>query len=87
MSIVAIAEPPGADVLALDNAFYAPAEVAEIASVSSSTILYYIHAGKLVAVRLSERTYRIPRNAVVRLLGLGAAPPQVIEEPRHDVSL
>jgi len=55
--------------------------------VSSSTILYYIHAGKLVAVRLSERTYRIPRSAVVRLLGLGAAPPQVIEEPRHDVSL
>jgi len=48
--------------------FYSPHEVAAIAGVHPSTILNYIAAGRLYAVKLSERTYRIPARAVLRLL-------------------
>lgn len=47
------------------KAFYSPHEVAEIGGLSTSTILNYIRSGKLYAVRLSERTYRIPLGAVI----------------------
>ena len=69
----------------LPKAFYSPAEVAELASVSSSTILNYVHDGRLVAVRLSERTYRIPRKAVIRLLALDATGPSLTEDASRDV--
>lgn len=69
----------------LDKSFYSPAEVAELARVSSSTILNYVHNRKLVAVRLSERTIRIPRKAVIRLLGLESPAPHVIDIPDADV--
>lgn len=52
----------------LDRPFYSPAEVAEIARVSSSTVLNYIREGRLASVRLSERTIRIPRRSVLKLL-------------------
>ena len=52
----------------LTKAFYSPHEVAEIAGVHSSTILNYIASGRLYAVKLSERTYRIPARSVLRLL-------------------
>jgi len=71
----------------LPKAFYSPGEVAELASLSSSTILNYIHDGRLAAVRLSERTYRIPRKAVIRLLGLGAPAPVLVEDPTRSVDL
>ncbi len=70
----------------LPKAFYSPAEVAALASLSSSTVLNYIHEGRLSAVRLSERTYRIPRKAVIRLLGLEAPGPATIEDPLGSVS-
>ena len=69
----------------LPKAFYSPAEVAQLASLSSSTILNYIHEGRLAAVRLSERTYRIPRKAVIRLLELEAPAPVVISDPSRTV--
>ena len=69
----------------LPKAFYSPSEVAGLASVSSSTILNYIHTGRLAAVRLSERTYRIPRKAVIRLLDPGAAYPGLTEDPSRQV--
>lgn len=50
------------------KAFYSPAEVASMASVHPSTILNYIASGRLYAVRLSQRTYRIPVRAVIALL-------------------
>jgi excisionase family DNA binding protein len=50
------------------KSFYSPHEVAAMASVHPSTILNYIAAGRLYAVKLSERTYRIPVRAVIRLL-------------------
>jgi excisionase family DNA binding protein len=70
----------------LPKAFYSPAEVAELASVSSSTILNYVHDGRLAAVRLSERTYRIPRKAVIRLLALDASEPVVAVDPSREVA-
>jgi excisionase family DNA binding protein len=60
--------PPRDAVDLLTKPFYAPSEVAQLASLSNSTILNYIHDGRLAAVKLSERTYRIPRKAVIRLL-------------------
>ncbi len=84
---MAVAEAPTDVRAALDKSFYSPAEVAELASVSSSTILNYIHSGRLAAVRLSARTYRIPRKAVIRLLGLEAPPATMIEDPDAVVTL
>ena len=52
----------------LTKALYSPHEVAQIAGVHSSTILNYIASGRLYAVKLSERTYRIPARAVLQLL-------------------
>ena len=50
------------------KSFYSPHEVAAMASVHPSTILNYIATGRLYAVKLSERTYRIPVRAVMGLL-------------------
>ncbi len=70
----------------LTKAFYSPAEVARMAGVHPATILNYIRDGKLYAVRLSERTIRIPARAVQKLLEPdGATPPKVIERPNTDV--
>ena len=52
----------------LTKSFYSPHEVAAMASVHPSTILNYIATGRLYAVKLSERTYRIPVRAVIGLL-------------------
>ena len=52
----------------LTKTFYSPHEVAQIAGVHSSTILNYIASGRLYAVKLSERTYRIPARSVLQLL-------------------
>ncbi len=85
---MAIAPAPSAELLdRLRKGFYSPGEVAELASLSSSTILNYIHDGKLAAVKLSERTYRIPRKAVIRFLGLEAPAPMINESPSRSVDL
>lgn len=61
--------------------FYSPHEVADIAGLHSSTILNYIASGRLYAVRLSERTYRIPARAVLQLLAPEQlTPPRVVVE-------
>ena len=52
----------------LTKQFYSPAEVAEMASLSTSTILNYVATDRLYAVKLSARTYRIPARAVLGLL-------------------
>lgn len=50
------------------KSFYSPHEVAAMADLHPSTILNYIASGRLYAVKLSERTYRIPARAVISLL-------------------
>jgi excisionase family DNA binding protein len=84
---MAIEAPAAPTVPSLRKAFYSPAEVAELASVSPSTVLNYIKAGKLPAVRLSERLIRIPRKAVVRLLELDEARPVVRDRPHRRVDI
>jgi excisionase family DNA binding protein len=74
--------------LKLDKPFYSPAEVANLAGLHSSTILNYIRDGKLYAVKLSERTYRIPLRSVLMLLDPeSVAPPSVIERPDERVEI
>jgi excisionase family DNA binding protein len=66
----------------LTKSFYSPHEVAAMAGVHPSTILNYIAAGRLYAVKLSERTYRIPVRAVIGLLEPERiAPSSMIVEP------
>jgi len=68
--------------LKLDKPFYSPAEVANLADLHSSTILNYIREGKLYAVKLSERTYRIPLRSVLKLLDPeSVSPPTAVERP------
>ena len=50
------------------KSFYSPHEVAEMASVHPSTILNYIASGRLYAIKLSARTFRIPVRSVIGLL-------------------
>lgn len=56
---------------------YAPRELAALLHVHPRTIVNWIHSGRLGAIRLSERTYRITRSAVVKLL----YPERVIRRP------
>ena len=68
------------------KSFYSPHEVAAMASVHPSTILNYIATGRLYAVKLSERTYRIPVRAVIGLLEPERLTPSSITvEPDADV--
>ena len=72
----------------LTQQFYTPGEVAALARVHRSTILNYIASGRLYAVKLSERTYRIPARAVLRLLEPERlSEPTITEEPYATVSL
>ncbi|MGH2446552.1 MAG: helix-turn-helix domain-containing protein [Candidatus Limnocylindria bacterium] len=74
--------------LRLDKPFYSPAEVANLAGLHSSTILNYIRDGKLYAVKLSERTYRIPLRSVLKLLDPESVPPPtVVERPDAEVKI
>jgi excisionase family DNA binding protein len=70
----------------LTKAFYSPAEVASMIDVHPTTILNYIRDGKLYAVRLSERTIRIPARSVQKLLAPeDARAPRLTEKPHADV--
>lgn len=72
----------------LDRSFYSPAEVARLAGLHPSTILHYIHSGRLYAVKLSERTYRIPNRAVLKLLAPELVrPPTFIDRPDEIVDI
>lgn len=46
--------------------FYSPAEVAAELGISSTTVLRLIHDGRLPAIRVSERIYRIPAGSYER---------------------
>ena len=48
--------------------FYTPADVAALARVDPKTVLSWIHGGKLNAIQLSARVYRVPLAAVIKLL-------------------
>ena len=46
--------------------FYSPAEIAKELGVSSTTVLRLVHAGRLPALRVSERILRIPAASFER---------------------
>ncbi len=58
------------------KAFYSPREVAEMAGLHPTTILNDIASGRLYAVKVSARTYRIPARAIMHLLA-----PEDLEAP------
>lgn len=49
-----------------EKRYYSPGEVGGMLNVSTSTVLRLIHEGRLPALRVSERIYRIPRPAFER---------------------
>lgn len=61
--------------------YYSPGELAAITGQHPSTILRYIHEGRLKAVKLSERAYRIPLGAVL----LWLAPEEMTPIARIDL--
>lgn len=63
------------------RAFFSPREFADLAGIHPSTVLDKIHSGKLYAIKLGARIYRIPRAAVVATLY-----PEMIGEPRFTQS-
>lgn len=62
------------------KAYYSPKELAAILGVHRTTIDRYIREGRLRAVKLSERAYRIPLGAVLRLVAPDEIPP--VQHPR-----
>jgi hypothetical protein len=70
----------------LTKSFYSPAEVAAMIDVHPTTILNYIRDEKLYAIRLSERTIRIPARSVLKLLAPDdVRAPRFVERPHEDV--
>ncbi len=66
----------------LKKAFYSPTEVADLFGMKTSdSVMNWIHEGKVAAIQLSARTYRIPQRAVARLLDEPVAESRMIEEP------
>ena len=51
----------------MDRRYYTPREVSDLLRVSPTTVMKMIHEGRLFAVHVSERIYRIPIGAVTRL--------------------
>ena len=70
-----------------EKRYLSPAEVARVLDISGSTVLRLIHDGKLPAVRVSERIYRIPTPAFERFQR-GETPPAIeVAERRVDPAL
>ncbi len=63
------------------KAFYSPREFAALAGIHPSTVLEHIHSGKLYAIKISERIYRIPLAVAISTLY-----PHEIGEPRFTQS-
>lgn len=61
----------------MDKRYYTPREVSELLRVSPTTVMKLIHDGRLFAVHVSDRVYRIPVGAVARL----QAPNSIDPEP------
>lgn len=84
--VIVVHNEVGSVIVDFSKPFYSPHEVATIAGVHPSTILNYIASGRLYAVKLSERTYRIPVRAVMGLLEPErVSPSTIVVEPDADV--
>lgn len=63
------------------KAYYSPREFAALVGIHPSTVLEHIHSGKLYAIKISERIYRIPLAVVISTLH-----PEETGEPRFTQS-
>ena len=68
----------------MQKRFFSPAEAAEILDVSSTTVMRLIHDGRLPALRVSERIYRIPVPAFERFQSGDVAVPFETEVRRTE---
>lgn len=79
MTVTAVSAGPKAPPDFERKAFYSPREYAALAGIHPSTVLDLIHAGKLWAVRISERIYRIPLAVVLTTLYPGEKREPVVD--------
>ena len=63
----------------MERRYYTPREVADLLRVSPTTVMTMIHDGRLYAVHVSERIYRVPVGAVDRLQAGPRSEPTVTE--------
>ncbi len=68
----------------MEQRYYTPREVADQLRVSPTTVMKLIHDGRLYAVRVSERIYRVPVGAVNQL---HARNPQAYEPAEESVEV
>lgn len=69
-----------------EKRYYSPAEVGAMLEISTSTVLRLIHDGRLGALRVSERIYRVPVPAFERFQA-GAAVPEIRVRQRRVASI
>ncbi len=50
----------------MERRYYTPREVAELLRISPTTVMKLIHEGRLYAIHVSDRIYRVPVGAVSR---------------------
>src|SRR6266540_3525459 len=65
-SITSEAEASMPDPIPASTRYHTPREVAQRLRVSPTTVMRAIHEGRLFAVRVSDRVYRIPVGALAR---------------------
>jgi excisionase family DNA binding protein len=65
--------------------YYSPTQFGEIFGVDPSTVLNWIHSGKLYAVQLGPKTYRIPLAAVMQRVNPQAKPTRVAIKAREEL--
>ncbi|MCX5810163.1 MAG: helix-turn-helix domain-containing protein [Proteobacteria bacterium] len=51
-----------------DKLFFRPSDVAHMFDISVKTVYGWIETGKLRAIRITDRTLRIPRAAIEKIL-------------------
>jgi excisionase family DNA binding protein len=59
------------------RSYYTPTEFGAIFHVHPATVMNWIHAGTLYAVKLGERTYRIPLAVVMQRANPQAGPTRI----------
>lgn len=67
------------------RAYYTPTEFGELFHIDPSTVLKWIHAKTLYAVKLGPKTYRIPLAVVMARIDPEAKPTRVKIDAREEL--
>ena len=57
----------------MDREFYRPIEVSNILKIGVDTVYRWIASGKISAVKISRKAYRIPATAIQAIINTGTA--------------